>query len=256
MDIKDLMNQEAESRPLGKNNQEEYEEENLNIDSFTEEDVFLGKYPLDVILESIENQFNDYINNDDKVDYVDIFYDQYDNSKKELTLDGNEHMISEKLEILEDMKERFVSKMYNLFDLRLAISIIGVDDETTEEDEIELTIRKLYEFFILNAQNNFKLVFRHICENAGNITDDDQFFREVNRLIDEQSPLLKISSDDFFKYCNEDEIIELYKNSMITGNFLTKYSPKLYKNEEFRVELISYITMVQQFKEDILNGGK
>jgi hypothetical protein len=39
------------------------------------------------------------------------------------------------------------------------------------------------------------------------------------------------------------EVLELYEASKVVGNFLKKYSPKLYANEEFKMELVSYIVM-------------
>ena len=61
---------------------------------------------------------------------------------------------------------------------------------------------------------------------------------------------------EFLKYRGDQEIIQFFENGKVVGNFLRKYTPKLYQNEEFEVELINYITMVQQSKEEVFNNGR
>ena len=45
-----------------------------------QDSVFVGEFPLEVILEGLRNQFSNYIGTDDRTDYVDAFYKQYESS--------------------------------------------------------------------------------------------------------------------------------------------------------------------------------
>ena len=61
-------------------------------------------------------------------------------------------------EALNKIKDTFVDTMFELFETRLTIDVSVIDDVTTEEDEVEIVIRKIYEYFILGARDNFRAV--------------------------------------------------------------------------------------------------
>ena len=64
------------------------------------------------------------------------------------------------------------------------------------------------------------------------------------------TPLLTMTPTEFLKYRGDDDITDLFENGVVSGNFLIKYSPKLYANDEFQVELINHIVMIQTMEED------
>ena len=56
------------------------------------------------------------------------------------------------------------------------------------------------------------------------------------------------------RYCEDQNIIDQFENNKLTGNFLKKYSPRLYQFEEFEVDIINQIVLMQEFQEDQIDG--
>ena len=221
------------------------------------ESVFLGDMPFVEIINGIKEQFEDYINIEDKTNYVDIFYTQLQESINATNDDEEDHPI-EINEVLDNMKDTFVNIMKDLFQLRLTISIMTIDDETTPEDEIELSIRVLYEYFILGARNNFKTVIqKDMIPKIGMIPNDqdDIYFQRVEELLREYDPIVTcITPTEFIQFTGNNDILSMYDDGQVVGNFLRKYSAKLYKNDEFKTEIINSIIITQNLKEDLLHG--
>jgi hypothetical protein len=223
-----------------------------------EQHAFLGTYPFDVIMEGIQKQFEDYINMDDPVNYVDIFYNQLHASHNKVQQDDGEEHPNEIKEVLDRIYLKFVGTINNLFNQRIAIGITPIEEESLYSPDLEFIIRRLYEFFILNAKTNFKVVIAsNMLPSLNNIGDDDnQFFKTVQELIDEYNPLISsVPPMKFLQYRGDQDICDLFENGIVTGNFLRKYTPKLYQNEDFQVEIVNYITMIHQFKGDMSNIG-
>lgn len=222
------------------------------------ENVFIGSTPLDVIMEGIETQFEDYINMEDKSNYVDIFYDQL-HASYEAANDDTETFKEDMIKMLDDIQQKFIDKMVELFRVRLTITITDVESESIDLDDLEFTIRRLYEFFILGARNNFKVVIASDAKAraAQSIHDHRAYMKLINNLMTgSYSPLITTFGPmEFLKYRGDQEMIQLFETGKVAGNFLRKYSPKFYKNEEFEVEVINYITMIQQIKEEVFNNG-
>lgn len=219
--------------------------------------AFKGDFPFDVIIEGIEKQFEDYINMEDKNNYLDIFYTQLHKSYEEIRVnEGEEHPV-EITDALDEFHQRFVDKMVELFDQRLTLHFPSIASEASISDnDVEFVLRRSYEFFILGARDNFKTVISaDVVPRARDITDDREYFRTVNQLMEMYTPLItNITPIDFLRYRNDLEMIELFENNQIVGNFLRKYTPKLYQNDEYMVEIINHITMIQQFKMDLLES--
>lgn len=221
-----------------------------------EQDAFEGDFPLDTIIEGITNQFNDYINMEDRTNYVDVFYTQMYKSRESVRqYDGHEHP-NETMEALDKTYTTFITALTELFRERLTLTITDIEDGTLESPDNEFVFRRLYEFFILGAKENFKSVFASdILPKVQGIQNDTEYFNRVQELVNLNSPLItSVGPTDFLKLRNDVEIIEMFENGKIAGNFLRKYSPKFYQNEEFLVEVINYITMIQQFKSDVVNS--
>lgn len=269
MDINGLSNQEAVIKPLGLNTNNNFENlEDLNEDGvvdytdFIMQQVFVGDTPYTTIKECIQEQFEDYINMEDTTNYVDLFYDQYDASAKVIEEDENdensEGHIDERKEALLNYKYNFISFMSNLFKQRLMISIVLVEDEKLDDEDIEVIIRSLYEFFILNACNNFKVVIAKDMEDKlVGYTDEKSLIDLIIKNLGDYVPLFRnMTPTKFLELRKEETIAQMYDECTVTGNFMKKYTPKLYQNEEFKSDLINYIIMVKEFKEDLLNGGQ
>lgn len=218
--------------------------------------AFIGEYPIDAIKEGITDQFDDYINIEDHTNYLDVFYTQMHTSRNAVSLDDGEEHPTEITEALDGIQEEFINFMADMFRDRFTITIADIEEGSMHSPDNEFILRRLYEFFILGAKNNFKAVIAaDILPKVQNIQDDREYFRRVQELVDLNSPLItSVGPMDFLKLRNDVEIIEMFENGKIAGNFLRKYSPKFYQNEEFLVEVINHITMIQQFKTDLVNS--
>lgn len=211
--------------------------------------AFRGKYPLSTIYDGIETQFNDYINIEDKVNYVDRFYDQLSFSYQDVLDEFNNDLL---IEALNNIRDEFVSFMNNLFNKRFTICIRSIESEDYNQEEIEFIFRKLYEVFVLNARKNFvKVISQDIHSKMNpNIMNDDKYFSFIETMLESYSPLiLEIGPMEFLRYVDDNEVFELFNSNKVNGNFLRKYSPKLYQNEDLKVEIINEITLQNVFME-------
>lgn len=234
-------------------------DEAVDYSEIIADSAFLGDFPFSSITEGIETQFNDYINMEDKNNYVDIFYDQLHASYEEATKDP-EHP-QELKDALDKILDTFIDNITQLFAKRLTITINAVEAEDIDQDEVELVLRRLYEFFILGARENFKVVIaadiNYKTFNEKVEDNDAEFFNKIERLLSHYSPLiLEIGPMEFLKYRGDEEIYGLFESGKVNGNFLRKYSPKLYQNEEFKVELINHIVIVKEVKEELMYEPK
>ena len=230
----------------------------LSFTDIIKERAFIGDTPVETIYESIQKQFEDYINMEDNTNYVDVFYKQLMLSYDKVNNDDSEEHPTEIREVLNVIHQEFTDFMQELFSTRLTITIPELEGESILSEDLEFIIRRLYEFFILGARNNFKSVIatdvRSAIENIGD--NDDEYFKKLQELMDRYSPLLTtMTPTTFLKYRGDQEVYDLFENGMVAGNFLRKYSPKLYQNDEFLVDLTNYITMIHQFKKDLVDSN-
>lgn len=214
------------------------------------EDVFVGEYPFDTILEGITEQFSSYMSTEDRTDYVDIFYRQYAES---ITLinDPEEEHPSEKTDALHKIVETFTNHMKNLFEERLALVIMVMEEETTDENEIEMVIRELYDYFILQAPETFHRVM--VKEITYRMKEDNVQENEldtyINNALEGYSPLvLTLTPMEFINYSDSPDIYELFDDAKVVGNFLKKFSPRLYANPDYEVSLINDIIIEYTMK--------
>lgn len=226
------------------------EEEFTDYVDLRTQNLFVGVYPLDTIYDGIEGQFQDYMNIEDSTNYVDIFYVQLANSITAVKDDENEIHKEGLLNKLDDIKEEFVYKVKELFETRLTISILAEDDESTPEvDEQEIVIRKMYEFFILNARKNFyqAITLHMIGNNNFPEMSDNEFINTIEMKLSEYSPFVTcMTPTSFLNLCNDTDIKEYYEEGKVSGNFLRKYSPKFYQNEDLKVEIITAIMALDE----------
>lgn len=214
--------------------------------------AFVGQIPYDVLMEGINNQFTDYIGLEDKTNYVEIFYKQWNESYSSAEDEYEEHP-SEVKDYLDDLKEQFTLNMQSLFNTKLALSI----PDNTEPEQMEIIIHTVYEGLVLNAKKNFmtaitKDVLSKINTQLPANYTDDQWYDTIRSMLEGYSPIVvEIDPDTFLRYIGNDDLFTMYQDGQITGNFLRKYSPRLFQNEEFEIELISNITLTKDVKEDL-----
>jgi len=221
-----------------------------------QERAFLGDISYDGIFSSLEGQFDDYMNIIDQTNYVDKFYHQLALSYDRVNSDHSEEHPNEIREALDLIYQKFIDLMRSLFETKLTVTITDLEAESIHKEDLEFIVRRLYEFFILDAKNNFKVVIASdIRTRLKDVENDDEYFDRLHEMIDDYSPLITtVAPMNFLRYRGDAELYDLFDNGQVCGNFLRKYSPKLYQNEPFRVELINYITMVRRFKQDIVES--
>lgn len=217
--------------------------------------AFRGEFSYDNIKESIINQANDYMNIEDRNDYITIFFEQYHKSCDFALSDDLEEYKDDAIDYLNNLKDQFLTFMDELIEKRLNITI---NEDRFDEYDHEWIVSKLYQFFFIDARDNFKtcisLDVTNRMTNEAEL-DDKEYFDTIQDLMNLYTPLLTMTPTEFLKYRGDEEIIELFDSGVVCGNFLTKYSPKLYANEEFQVELINHITMIQSMN-DKENGNE
>lgn len=247
----------AENEQISVFDQQSYADQAMDYNELIKESVFKGEVPLQVIIEGITEQFEDYINIEDKTNYVDVFFNQYHDSVNAILTEDNDDHPEERKEILDDILNNFISTIGDLFKVRLSITIIPIDEESFNIDEVESILRALYEFFILKARDNFITVLSGDINLRlqRNITDNRQFIAEVKTLLESYTPIITtITVNDFLKIRGEETIIEMNDNNQWTGNFLMKYSPKLYQNETLAADIITQTAIIYDIKEELSNG--
>lgn len=247
----------ADSEKVNKNINEDsdYYEESTEYDYFEiiTSNAFQGNIPYNTIIEGLENQFIDYINMEDMTNFVDVFYDQLHASYEIINSNEDEEHPTELFEALNNLQDKFIDTLSDLFEQRLTITFVDLLGDIRNYDDIEFVLRRSYEFFILGAYNNFKTVITaYVFPKVNNITDDKEYFKMIRELISSFNPLItSFGPTEFLQYRGEKEILEMYENGKIIGNFLRKYSPKLYDNEEYECEIINHITSIQAFSKDL-----
>ncbi|MCM1218419.1 MAG: hypothetical protein NC548_28360 [Lachnospiraceae bacterium] len=257
--LNDKIHQEEIIAPLDDPiNDQSVADQSVDFKELIRQQAFLGEVSFEAIIEGLRIQFEDYINIEDKTDYVDIFYDQLHTSYTAIASDDAEGDENEYREVLDELQQSFLNAIADLFNIRLTLSIIPLEDDDPDNDgEIEDIIRKLYNFFILDAKSNFKeVIVRDVYHRIkSKIEDDQEYFRIVKELLQLYSPLVTgVTPEQFLEYCKAEDIIEFFNDGKITGNFLRRYTPKLYQNEEFECELITAITIAETYEEEMKNG--
>jgi len=215
------------------------------------EHAFLGRVPVSFIIESIRKQFEDYVNIEDDINYVDIFYNQLAISYLKASHESEEHP-NELREILDNIYQSFIDTMQSLFATRLTITIPELESGNMDDEDLEFVIRRLYEFFILGARTNFKIVISADIRSKLDDISDDNYFNNVLELMDNYTPLItSMTPIDFLQYRGDQEIRDIFENGLAVGNFLRKYSPKLYQNEELISEIVNHITMIRNLLKNM-----
>ena len=225
-------------------------DEPVDLMELLKDSTFLGDVPLNVITESIAKQFEDYIGIEDITDYVDIFYDQYDASIE--ALEEDEEFLDEKRSILAMILDQFVDFMARIFEQRLMITFAVIESEESNPDEVEYNLRVAYRYFILNARENFKEVVAKDINATWKeeIEDDKLFYETLHSKVIAYSPLITtITPTQFLQLSGGEEVLQLYDEGMIIGNFLRKYSMKLYQNEVFEIQLMNHVIMTREFPD-------
>lgn len=215
----------------------------LDIQMLLSNTTYIGEVPYSTIVEYITSQFENYIGTTDRSDYVDIFYDQLDESYSVINDEDEYH--DEKRYFLDNLEEQFISFMSTEFENRLGITLAIVEEEEYDQNEIEFIIRETYEYFILKAPFNFTTaIVKDMTPHLTISDDNDTLLNEIQSKLMAYSPIITtMTPTEFLNLTDGVEIQAFYEDNMIVGNFLKKYVLKLYQYPEFEVQLINTISL-------------
>lgn len=219
-----------------------------------ETEVLLSDLPLDIIIGSITTQFNDPMEYR-KNDFVQSFITKYQLTKENVVEDEEE-------EELQEVYDKFVAFMENIFHEKLGIGIPELDD-MSEDDQLEL-IHYIYRFFVINIKRNFTLyILNYIDEHKEELSENlpkkkDVSTASLKQAVTDPDDLTivvsiaeaieiilsddSVSVDDFLTLSRGDDanleneyISEAYDDFKINGNFVANYFKMA--TESFRIEV-------------------
>jgi len=234
---------------------EDFNETDYEPTDFSDE-LFLSNAPINLIQKSIESQFQDPFEYR-KRDYIQSFLIKYHFSK--------ENLYEEELEEVEEIYDKFMEFMKDIFQSYLSIGFPELDDMG---EDGELLILQTYRFFITNIKKNFiNLIMSYIREHKEDLLDEEiapkrkdvttmNFKSEIENeedviILSNLSSIIHyilsqdITVDEFFELiesnnCLETEYVkEKFDEWLITGNFVRKYIDMI--NDDFYIELESKI---------------
>ena len=212
----------------------------------TRKRAWLGEYTLDALKELLDGQFSDYIGVDDRNNYVAIFYEQVDISRRGVY---DEEDRTELNEAIDNILEEFVAFIMNRFNARFNVHATDYESGNFTYAEIRPVIEMLYEFFITNGRRNFIDYFtREIPETMKMMNaDPSRAYDEAEEILDLDIPYIR-SSDvlGFLKKIGDTDILEMYESNDLTGNFLTKYSPHFDRHEDLRQTILTNAAVAYQ----------
>ncbi len=229
-----------------------FADEPVDYTGYMKDAVLVGEYPFEVILEGLRNQFSNYISTEDTNDYVDIFYNEYHES---IRLAEEQDFPDDIREALDTYLDKFHAHIKSLFYTKLAITIMDLEGEEIDMTSVETSIRELYTFFILNAKSNFmKVISKSSYKEIDPNLEDRAFYNRIREVLTAYSPIvLAVGPMEFLRYCEADTIYELFDTGRVVGNFLRRYSPRLYQNELFEAEIVAQITSIIDLHRDLKN---
>ena len=114
-------------------------DEPVDYTELIEQEAFIGDTPYETIIEGIQDQFRNYISTEDRENYVNIFYNQLQNSYK--AIDDEEEHPQELRDALEKIHTNFVTEMNELFNRRLMLHFTCIEEEDIDYDELEYEFR-------------------------------------------------------------------------------------------------------------------
>lgn len=218
--------------------------------------VFIGEYTVETIQEAIQAQFEDYIDLQDQHNYVDQFFQQWAASLLHSQTSEEEAHPDEAREVLETIRDEFLSFLQEQFETRLALTFDDLDETRIDYDVIIPILRKAYAFFILGARSNFtNIITRTVGPKVRTIEEDDLYWTTLEAELKEFSPLVKCLTPTEFLQALDEEVYTLFEQGYMVGNFLTKYSPKLYQKEEFKIEIMNNVTASIAVQEEVFGSA-
>lgn len=231
---------------------EQIEAPQMNFEYLLEDTVFFCDYPLLDLEQRITEQFSNLIDLEDDTDFFQVALNGFKYSLEVINTEFDEYTL-ERREILRNKYFQFINFMINTIEEKLTISIPDYETGLISRQETEYLIEKLYRFFVLKARKNFKKVIAKQLEKQLKPYEEDatKYLEKAQELIQDYFAIITtIDCETFLRTLNEQEIWDLYENGVIAGNFLRRYSARLYRHPDFVVEILNQVMIDLYFKND------
>lgn len=234
-----------------------------------DETIMLSELPLNLITDSIREQFND-PSNYAKNDFVQVFETRYNVTKEQMDEDNEDE--------INTLYIRFVSFMRDIFKEKLSIGLPSLED-MTEHDQLQL-IHYVYRFFITNMKKNFvtyvcNYIEKYKTEIAENLPKKKDVtwksLKDIVTDVDDLTILTSISAvlprvleddsilvDEFLELADdkkdgnlENEYIkDKYEDFNITGNFIPFYYKLLDPSTRIEIECKVRNCILSKYRKD------
>ena len=236
-------------------------DEVLEFDEVMKDTVFNSPFTPDELKQLILNQFDNYISLFDTINYFQEFLIAYKVSREIIDLEMDEY-IQERSDALEDIYNDFICFMIELILTHLSISIPAFESGTMAKSDIEYLIDEIYKTFILEGRNNLsKIIAVDVIKQLKRTKNPDEATQLAKEIIDDYADkITSISIDDFLIEIGKDNLLDLYEDGIIAGNFFRRFSPHFEQNEDLRAEILNRIILLLYYKDEqkkfLLEGAK
>lgn len=224
------------------------EETISEYNQMTRERAWLGEYTVEALIELLDGQFSDYIGVDDRNNYVAIFYEQVDTSRRGVYEEEGKVELNE---AIDNIVEEFVAFIMNRFNIRFNVHVTDYESGNFTYAEIRPVIEMLYEFFVINAKRNFIDYFtREIPETMVLMrAGKDDVYKTAEELLELDTPYIRTTDVlGFLRRVGESDLLAMYNSNDLTGNFLAKYSPHLHRHEDLKATILTNASIAYQVK--------
>ena len=241
-------------------------------DDYEDSDSFLSEVPVNLLKESLINQFNS-PSKYNSVDVVKAFIQNYKYTKAQAEEDEVEYDLVD----AEKTRSEFIGFLVMLFKERFGIGMPNIGD-ASEDDQDEL-LHFTYRFFIINIKKNFvSVLFNYVVNHADELKNiggrakdistiaykkelDEPYIQIISNLGDIISHIFEViknefTVDEFLNYCDmtipclETQLVSsAFDEDRLTGNFIEKYMDAVSKTLRFDIEVKVRNLLFNQFRK-------
>lgn len=232
--------------------EEEIQAPEMTFNYLLQDTVFFGDYPLEDLKLRIKEQFENYISMEDDSNFFEIALNSFQYSLEVIEVEFDEYTLERK-ELLSNMYLDFINYIINLIEEHLTVSIPDYETGLLSRAEAEYIINEVYKYFILKARKNFKKVITNELKGQLKSLEDNatKYLEKAQEIILNYGGIItQVSLPQFLQITKAEQIYELYENGQIIGNFLRRYSPRLYKHPDYLVEILNQLMIQLYFKDE------
>lgn len=235
--------------------------ETLQFDEVIKDTVFNCPFTPEELKQHIVDQFDSYINLFDHYNYFQEFLVSYKVSQEILDLEMDEY-IQERAEALEEIYIGFICFMVSTIETNLGISIPEFETGIMDRQDTEYLIDEIYKTFILDGRKNLsKIIAVDVIKQLKSTKNPDQAAEFAKEIINDYADKITfIDPEEFLMEIGKDNLMELYEDGIIAGNFFRRFSPHFDQNDDFRAEVLNRIILLLYYKDEskqfLLEGAK